>query len=629
MWKDTESDIDMLGYQVHADLLAKIILQKDMLPTSIGIFGDWGSGKSSLMLLLQKTLDEWVFKTNEGNEKCPQNQTKENNKVLQIKFNSWQFENYENTKLTLIEHILSCIVDDISKRKDLFEKIDDLFNRLNYLKAGILCLKRIYSKIVPSNFNSLLPSEEELKGLIDKDDYKRLISEISPYNTSRFISKFRSSLERIIEQANYRCVVVYVDDLDRCSPDRIIECLEAVKLFLNVKGTAFVIGADERILEYAINKHYPNNNASNEDRNRYSPFSDYLEKLIQIPFKLPKLSFSEQETYILLLLCRKFLPEALKEVPIEMFLKFRARDKHTKYSMEKIKKDCSEKCIDFTSVERLVPILPLMEHFLNGNPRQLKRFLNTLDLRLQLADVAQFHEIRPDVLVKLMVLEYSPLYRERFEDLYSFEVADDTLKDSHGCIKDIVTVENEAKAKNIVSLRWKDNWSSDILIRWLSSEPSLSDVDLRDYFWLSRESIKNSVPEESVISAKVQRDFYLLYKQTPTISGLKIQMQTICSDEHSSDGDLDLLTYVINSYLRKNPTDQQVWKILSSDEDNLLIKENVDRLKLLFSDVKVNEIPPVASIFFKRMSDIKILHNYYVELSSNFKVELKKAINRH
>lgn len=37
MWKDTESYIDMLGYQVHADLLAKIILQKDMLPTSIGI----------------------------------------------------------------------------------------------------------------------------------------------------------------------------------------------------------------------------------------------------------------------------------------------------------------------------------------------------------------------------------------------------------------------------------------------------------------------------------------------------------------------------------------------------------------------------------------------------------------
>ena len=303
MWKDTESDIDMLGYQVHADLLAKIILQKDMLPTSIGIFGDWGSGKSSLMLLMQKTLDEWVSKTNKENEKCPKNQTKENNKVLQIKFNSWQFENYENTKLTLIEHILSCIVDDISKHKDFFEKIDDLFNRLNYLKAGILCLKKLYSKIVPSNFNFLLPSEEELKGLIDKDDYTRLISEISPYNTSRFISQFRRSLERIIEQANYRCVVVYIDDLDRCSPDRIIDCLEAVKLFLNVKGTAFVIGADKRILEYAINKHYPKNNASNEDRNRYSPFSDYLEKLIQIPFKLPKLSFSEQETYILLLLC--------------------------------------------------------------------------------------------------------------------------------------------------------------------------------------------------------------------------------------------------------------------------------------------------------------------------------------
>lgn len=629
MWKDTESDIDMLGYQVHADLLAKIILQKDMLPTSIGIFGDWGSGKSSLMLLMQKTLDEWVSKTNKENKKLPESQTKVNNKVLQIKFNSWQFENYENTKLTLIEHILSCIVDDISKHKDFFEKIDDLFNRLNYLKAGILCLKKLYSKIVPSNFNSFLPSAEELKGLIDKDDYTRLISEISPYNTSRFISQFRRSLERIIEQANYRCVVVYVDDLDRCSPDRIIDCLEAVKLFLNVKGTAFVIGADERILEYAINKHYPKNNASNEDRNRYSPFSDYLEKLIQIPFKLPKLSFSEQETYILLLLCRKFLPEALKEVPIEMFLRFRARDKHTKYSMEKIKEDCSEKCFDFTSVERLVPILPLMEHFLNGNPRQLKRFLNTLDLRLQLAEVAGFHEIRPEIMVKLMVLEYSPLYRDRFEDLYNFEVSDDTLKDSHGCIVDIKDVENEAKINEMKSERWKKDWTSSILIKWLSCEPSLSQVDLKDYFWLSRESIKDSVPVESMISEKVNRIFYNLYNLRPTFSALKNELTQLFKPENISDGDCEMFIYLLNNKLRIDPKDQQTWKILSADEKSFLIGNELDKLKLLLGQVRIEEIPPAASRYFKRIMNTETFKDYLTELSSRFNEQLMRAINQH
>lgn len=52
MWSDNETKQDLLGYQVHADLLKKIILNDAMLPISIGVFGNWGSGKSSLMLLL-------------------------------------------------------------------------------------------------------------------------------------------------------------------------------------------------------------------------------------------------------------------------------------------------------------------------------------------------------------------------------------------------------------------------------------------------------------------------------------------------------------------------------------------------------------------------------------------------
>lgn len=59
MWSDNETTQDLLGYQVHADLLKKIILNDDMLPISIGVFGNWGSGKSSLMLLLQQSLHEW------------------------------------------------------------------------------------------------------------------------------------------------------------------------------------------------------------------------------------------------------------------------------------------------------------------------------------------------------------------------------------------------------------------------------------------------------------------------------------------------------------------------------------------------------------------------------------------
>lgn len=92
MWSDNETTQDLLGYQVHADLLKKIILNDDMLPISIGVFGNWGSGKSSLMLLLQKSLHEWEKSQHEKGCKI----------ILQVYFNSWQFESYDSTKLTII-----------------------------------------------------------------------------------------------------------------------------------------------------------------------------------------------------------------------------------------------------------------------------------------------------------------------------------------------------------------------------------------------------------------------------------------------------------------------------------------------------------------------------------------------
>ena len=127
MWSDNETTQDLLGYQVHADLLRKIILNDAMLPISIGVFGNWGSGKSSLMLLLQQSLQEW--------EESQQNE--QHSSILQVYFNSWQFESYDSTKLTMIESILEALDKDINTRKDVFERADDLLARINFLKVGV------------------------------------------------------------------------------------------------------------------------------------------------------------------------------------------------------------------------------------------------------------------------------------------------------------------------------------------------------------------------------------------------------------------------------------------------------------------------------------------------------------
>lgn len=236
MWSDNETTQDLLGYQVHADLLKKIILSDSMLPISIGVFGNWGSGKSSLMLLLQQALKEWE-----------QSQQGENhNMILQVYFNSWQFESYDTTKLTMIESILEALDKDIEKRRSFFEKADDFFARINFLKAGVFVLKKTYDNLTPEWLKKWLPSKEDIDIIAEKDKYNNLLEDISKGNTSKFIATFRELFEELIDNMGYKAVIVYVDDLDRCDPKKIIGCLEAVKLFVNVKKTAFVIGADER-----------------------------------------------------------------------------------------------------------------------------------------------------------------------------------------------------------------------------------------------------------------------------------------------------------------------------------------------------------------------------------------------
>lgn len=513
MWSDNETHKDFLGYQVHSELLQRIILNDSLLPISIGVFGNWGSGKSSLMLLLEDGINKWISETEKTNASNTDG-GKVNTKILQVKFNSWQFESYDSTKLTMIETILDSLKKDIIDRKDLFEKLDDLIARIDFMSAGVFILKKA-SQLLPDSIKNFLPDKKDIDKILGREKYNSLIESVSKGNTSKFIEQFRSMFEELVVDADYKAIVVYIDDLDRCDPKRIIECLEAVKLFVNVKRTAFVIGADERIIEYAIQLHYPIEQKKEEIS---SPFSDYLEKLIQLPYKIPRLSGNEQETYITLLLCKYYLNtknEILFDKVYDKYVEFRQKDKHSKFNIDDIKEVIPSNSL--SEVERLLGIVPIIKNFLNGNPRQLKRFMNTMDVRLQLANVAGFTDIRPDILVKLMVLEYNSLHISRFEDLYKRQ------KGGNGYI-DFSKVEEQACTDEAIQdAAWKDAWDSPFLKRWLASKPSLQSVNLQDYFWVARDALKNEVPIASVVTNRVMQLFKQL-SANQTITAMKSRL---------------------------------------------------------------------------------------------------------
>lgn len=581
MWKDIETAEDLLGYRFHAKLLKDIVLDDNMLPTSIGIFGNWGYGKSSLMLLMQKEVDIEIAKQKNAGKDW---------RVLQVRFNGWQYENYESTKYSLIQVLLDSVESYLSANKDFFEKLDGLLRRINLLKTGVLLFKKYAWSKIPSEIKEHLPSNEELKACIDVDNIDKFRAEFENDRTSLFVTSFRKLFESIIKDAQFKSVIVYIDDLDRCSGERMIECIEAIKLFLNVNHTAFVLGADERMVELAIKEHYPV-----QDRNKsviYSPFSDYLEKLIQIPYRLPKLSFGEQATYIMFLLLKSKYPNYFDGV-LANYYEFKDKEPFKVYTYKQFKQDLNGRNIP--NVEKLLEIVPMMNRFLNGTPRQLKRFLNTFDLRLRMVKVASMREINEIILAKLMLLEYNFKYQKLFESLYGMQ------QTNQGTIKDIDKVESNAKQnKNLDDKRWEE-WADDKLVwEWLKVEPSLMGVNLAPYFWIARDSLKNSVPVENLVSNSVRLLFQnLLHKQSARVVKSVLQEEMVKFDETERQ----MLILLLNQELIKDPNNKQVVQLFQADESNLVVQTEED-CNLLFDNINTVELSPSWGVILEKRKTV-------------------------
>lgn len=511
MWHDNETDKDLLGFSVHAELIKNIVTDKEILPISIGLFGDWGSGKSSVMKMLEGNLQ------NEKN-------------VVTITFNGWVFEGYDDAKSALIETILKSIIKEekiipagIDAAKNLLKKVDWLrLGKLAVTNVGIPLAKAYATGGLSligdglSKFADLFDNPTELTKKLEGEEGKKLQTELKSIiktngeninQTPQVVREFRKEFEETIEKCKIDSLVILVDDLDRCTPDRIIDNLEAIKLFLNVKKTAFIIGADRRIVRHAIQHRYKANDLRDSEIGDYeSLVTDYLEKLIQVPYILPKLSETEVETYLTLLFCQRDLKNDFDKI-ISEFISFRKKDRHSTFGFQQIKSVIGEK--DGLENLAIIPILsPLITDGLKGNPRQIKRFLNAFTIRQKLADVANIGDFRNDVLIKLMILEY--MKEERFKELFNKQSLENGFPTF---IKDIET--------NIVDI---DNyiqnfseWDKPNLKKWFKMEPLLANIDLRDYFWLSRDKLSVSLQSANLVPPIVKKIYQeLIESRTKT-----------------------------------------------------------------------------------------------------------------
>ena len=126
MWPDKEADIDYLNFGYLVDLIADIATNRNLTPSTIGLYGDWGSGKSSLMKLAQEKIRNLSENREENDDILP--------KTLCIEFNGWLFEGYEDTKTSLCGTILDTLADEKRFGPEIAQKAKDLIKKIDFKK---------------------------------------------------------------------------------------------------------------------------------------------------------------------------------------------------------------------------------------------------------------------------------------------------------------------------------------------------------------------------------------------------------------------------------------------------------------------------------------------------------------
>ncbi len=492
---DNETKVDLLNNEAIATTIIGLLRAKPDHPVTIGVHGDWGAGKSSVLEMI-----EAGFADQED--------------ILCLKFNGWRFQGFEDAKIALIEGIVTGLVEKRPALKKAAAAVKDVFSRIDWLKVakrgGGLALTALSGIPTPEQIGAIVGSLEAIVAdpakLLTKENLSTAIDEAKAVlkpgeskNVPEEVEAFRKAFDRLLKDAGIKQLVVLIDDLDRCLPDTAIETLEAIRLFVFTARTAFVVAADEAMIEYAVRKHFPDLPDSTGPRD-YA--RNYLEKLIQVPFRIPALGETETRIYVTLLLAGAEVGENDENY-----------GKLISVAREKLKRPWTSGGLDAAMVKTALgqqaekannalalsdQIGPILASGAKGNPRQIKRFLNTLLLRERTATARGFgDDIKLPVLAKLMLAErFIPRLFEQIafvaavhpqglcDDLETLEKSLVSVDGKDSESKGQKAAEAVLASDNAVLNEWK---SSETVCDWAHLSPKLSGIDLRPYLFVTKD----------------------------------------------------------------------------------------------------------------------------------------------
>lgn len=239
-------DIFAVGKYING--LSSFILECDT-PMTVAVQGDWGSGKTSFMMLIQEALGE---------------------KVLPVWFNTWQFSQFNlGDRLPLL--LVSRLIDSLGLKGIQTDSIKSSLRTL----GGVLFRVGLSAASTVTGLDVAGAAEEAMSS--DEEDVTEAISTLK--------DRFQECVKKALEEANKKeqkadRAVFFVDDLDRLEPARAVELLEVLKLFLDCDKCVFLLAIDYSVVSQGIRQKYGESLGVDKGRS-------FFDKIIQLPFKMP------------------------------------------------------------------------------------------------------------------------------------------------------------------------------------------------------------------------------------------------------------------------------------------------------------------------------------------------------
>jgi Predicted P-loop ATPase len=520
MWSDIETQSDYLNYREVAEVVCEILLDPAMRPVSVGIFGTWGTGKSSLLNLIEVDLKRHV---NDG--------------VIVIRFDAWLYQGFDDARAALMDVIARKLYEEASQDEGLFEIAKRLLARVNTVRTlGLAIEVAAAAHGIPvfgaaaravgavGSYVAGMPDNEDAKALAEGvNEVRGLIDKEKKRSPPEEIDAFRAEFGELLTKLG-KTMVVFVDNLDRCLPTQTIHTLEALRLFLFMESSAFVVAADEDMVRHSVAQHFKDADARH--------VNDYLDKLIQVPVRVPRLGVAEIRAYLFMLFASasKVNKEEVEKLRERLETNLRQSWKEAPVSIDDALSVLGGKGRElknsFDVADRMAGLLANAV-LVEGNPRIVKRMLNVVRLR---SLIAERREMPVD---EQMVAKFA-LFERCVEPIAITKMYTLISEAPSGKPELIVELEKLRDDPARFFESCPDEWkkSETFLIDWFGLTPALGGIDLRPLVYLSRDTTAMRTQAAELSQAAAQAANRLRSIRTLASPAAKAAIESIPSGEH-------------------------------------------------------------------------------------------------